>query len=252
MTALNLVARYILENLTKKRPLFVALQGPQGSGKSYLSAHLQKYLQEPPYSLRVAVLSIDDLYLPHEELASLASSYPLNPLWKGRGQPGTHDIGLGVQILSALQAGDGIVELPRFDKSLFMGEGDRLPMDGTGTTVVQPPRLDVIILEGWCVGFSSISDEDLLARWNGVWKSEREKLGLGLDEVGRLVDVKAINDKLKNYRQLWAFFDIFVKVNLQYFVSAFSANVQITTISLNQKHHHLVTCRDMPWFINGV
>ncbi|PPQ64947.1 hypothetical protein CVT26_015667 [Gymnopilus dilepis] len=212
MTALELISGFILEHLEERRPLFVALQGPQGSGKSTLSARLQSDLQAPPHSLRVAVLSIDDLYLPHEGLVSLATSHSGNILWKGRGQPGTHDVDLGVQILSALKHGDSPVELPRFDKSAFGGEGDRLPMDGSGPTIKQPPPVDVVIFEGWCVGFNPISDEELLSRWNGEWKDEKQKLGLKSDQMGRLDDIKAINEKLKDYLRLWSYVDIFVQL----------------------------------------
>ncbi|KDR75700.1 hypothetical protein GALMADRAFT_68525 [Galerina marginata CBS 339.88] len=211
MSSLELVAQYVLEKLQEKRPLFVAIQGPQGSGKSFLSSRLQSYLEATPHTLRVAVLSIDDLYLPHDDLVSLAASNPENFLWQGRGQPGTHDVDLGVQILSALKAGNNVVELPRFEKSLFEGEGDRLPIDGSGPVVTQPPTLDVVILEGWCVGFQPISDEELLSRWNGVWKLERERLGLGEVQMGRLVDVQAINDKLHLYLRLWDFFDVLIQ-----------------------------------------
>lgn len=212
MTALKLIAQYILGKLSEHRPLFVAIQGPQGSGKSYLATHLRSLLQEPPHSLRVAVLSIDDLYFPHKDLVLLAASNSENLLLNGRGQPGTHDVDLGVQILSGLKTGSRTIELPRFDKSLHSGKGDRLPIDGTGTLVVQPPQLDVVIFEGWCVGFHPISDEELLSRWSGVWESERQKLKLGFDQVCRLADVKTINDNLKQYLRLWSFFDVFVQV----------------------------------------
>jgi D-glycerate 3-kinase len=40
--------------------------------------------------------------------------------------------------------------IPRFDKSLFNGKGDRLEKD-KWTNVNYP--LDILILEGWCLGF---------------------------------------------------------------------------------------------------
>ena len=214
MTAVKLAANHILGQLTEQRPLFVAVQGPQGSGKSYLSAKIQDYLCVPPHSLHVVVLSIDDLYLPHGDLVSLAAAQSQNILWQGRGQPGTHDIDLGVKTLSALKAGGHKVELPQFDKSLFAGEGDRLPVGDDRIIVVeQPPPLDIVIVEGWCVGFHPISEDELLSRWNGVWRIERKKLGLGEEEMGKLEDVKAINHELKDYLRLWAFFDVFVQVD---------------------------------------
>src|SRR6266571_3929252 len=169
-TTLGLASQHIIKHLGNKRPLFAALQGPQGSGKTFLAAQLQTRLQSPPHSLRITVLSIDDLYLPHKDLVSLAASE--NVLWKGRGLPGTHDIDLGVKIFSNLVSRDNSFELPRFDKSLFNGEGDRLPMDGTGPVIIQPPPVDVVILEGWLVGFHPISIDELLSRWHGVWKDE--------------------------------------------------------------------------------
>lgn len=207
----ELAAQHVLYHLGQKRPLFVAIQGPQGSGKSYLAGNLQSILESPPHSLRVAVLSIDDLYLPHNELVELSKSG--NVLWKGRGQPGTHDVALGVDILEGLRSGERQVELPRFDKSLHNGEGDRLPLDGTGTIIKQPPQLDVVILEGWFVGFSSITQDEINTRWTGVWKEEREKLGLSEDEMGTIDDIRAVNSKLKEYEELWKYFDVFLQVN---------------------------------------
>jgi len=158
------------------------------------------------------VFSIDDLYLSHEALVSLAAAHPQNILWQGRGQPGTHDIDLGVQTLSALKAGDHRVRLPQFDKSLFAGEGDRLPLDDDRVVVVeQPPLLDIVILEGWCVGFHPISEEALLSRWD-VWTLERKKLELRGEDLGTLDDVKAINHILKDYLRLWTFFNVFVQL----------------------------------------
>ena len=214
MTAVEFAVSHILGQLTEQRPLFVALQGPVGSGKSYLSAELQKYFSAPPHLLHVAVFSIDDLYLPHGDLVSLAAAHPHNILWQKRGQPGTHDIDLGVKTLSALKAGDHKVELPQFDKSLFAGGGDRLPVGDDRIIVVeQPPLLDIVIVEGWCVGFHPISEAELLSRWNGVWKIERKKLGLEAEEIGNLEDLKAINHELKNYLRLWTFFDVFIQVD---------------------------------------
>lgn len=85
-------------------------------------------------------------------------------------------------------------------------------MDGSGTIVSQPPLVDIVILEGWCVGFQAISSDDLYRRWNGIWKEEREKLSLTEDKVGKKIDVENVNEKLKGYASLWTFFDIFVQL----------------------------------------
>ncbi|KJA27791.1 hypothetical protein HYPSUDRAFT_34939 [Hypholoma sublateritium FD-334 SS-4] len=239
MTTVELTAQYIVSHLTPQRPLFVAIQGPQGSGKSYITAELGKYLQAPPYSLRVVSLSIDDLYLPHEALVSLARANSENVLWQGRGQPGTHDVDLGVRVLSGLQKASDSIELPRFDKSLHSGAGDRLPIDGTGVIVRQPPTIDVVIFEGWCVGFRSISREDLLSRWNGVWKRERVRLSVQEEETGRLADIEAVNERLKDYERLWDFFDCFIKLSSESPGSEIQSKYSVVYKWRLQQEHHM-------------
>jgi D-glycerate 3-kinase len=205
---MDAIVAHVLQRVAHSpHPVFVAVQGPQGSGKTYLSAQLKSLL---PQSLNVALLSVDDLYLPHHSLVALAADHPDNPLLSGRGQPGTHDIKFGEQLLSQLKSQLGRIELPRFDKSLFNGEGDRLPMGLNDATFVQSP-VHVVILEGWCVGFHSISEEDLHCKWAGVW--QEEKAMLGLSNTLREVDISFVNDKLKEYEPMWSFFDVFIQVS---------------------------------------
>ncbi|KAF5348703.1 hypothetical protein D9758_006779 [Tetrapyrgos nigripes] len=212
LPAVQHIAKHILRHLAdhSQRPLFVAVQGPQGSGKSFLTGLVHSYLSDEPHRLRVASLSIDDLYLPHDGLKDLAETHPQNPLWRGRGQPGTHDVALGMELLKSLKSGVKEVEIPRFEKSLFNGEGDRLPLDGSGV-VVKPP-LDVIIMEGWCNGFYPISREELEKRWNGVWKDVKDSLKMDDGIVGTRENVEEVNDALFSYVDLWSFFDVFVQI----------------------------------------
>ena len=121
-------------------PLVVGLCGPQGSGKSTLAALLVERLQAR--GLKVAALSIDDLYLTRAERLDLARD--AHPLLATRGVPGTHDVALGLSTLDAL-ARPGDVALPRFDKAA----DDRAPR--TDWPVFAGPA-DVVLLEGWCVG----------------------------------------------------------------------------------------------------
>ncbi|KAG8221291.1 P-loop containing nucleoside triphosphate hydrolase protein [Butyriboletus roseoflavus] len=197
---------------SKYPPLFVGVQGPQGSGKTFLTSRLRSLLAEPPYSLSVAVLSIDDLYLPHAGLRVLVETHPRNRLLHGRGQPGTHDVEIGNEILKALKVingaeggrGPGQVELPVFDKSLFDGEGDRAPQ----SQVVRGP-VDVVVLEGWCVGFYPVRREVVEARWHQPVP--------GLDDFDiqafvSLEDVLEVNDLLTAYVEWWRAFDAFIQI----------------------------------------
>ena len=219
------MSSHVLQQLYRRRSqthddsdiLFVAVQGPQGSGKTFLTSSLRDALTSTPRSLTVAVLSIDDLYLSHAELIALARDNPHNRLLQGRGQPGTHDVKLGTQILTQLKHINELdsppVQIPSFDKSLFSGEGDRA---ATGMTVCRP--VDVVILEGWCVGFYPTTQEEISERW------AMPVQGLGEDFFGkrgfRKEDVVEINERLKEFLEWWKFFDTFIQVGLvdHYFV----------------------------------
>src|SRR6185437_8649015 len=77
-------------------PLVLGLCGAQGSGKSILARSLADRFASR--GRRVAVLSLDDLYLTKAERSRLAQE--VHPLLGTRGVPGTHDVALGLQILN--------------------------------------------------------------------------------------------------------------------------------------------------------
>ena len=113
-------------------PLVVGVQGVQGSGKSRLCADLERAFGD---DVRVAVLSLDDFYLPRTQLGGAV-----------RGPPGTHDVQLLAETISRLREGKSAC-LPVFDKGCMQGMGDRV-----GWRTVHGP-VDIILVEGWCVGF---------------------------------------------------------------------------------------------------
>ena len=169
---------------------------------SYLSSH----------GIKVAVLSLDDLYLPHAGLVSLASLHPDNLLLRGRGQPGTHDIALGLRCLEALK---GIneegreVELPVFDKSRFGGEGDR----SSETTRVRG-QIDIVMLEGWMMGFYPLNSADLSNKY--ALKALSTPPTDGTEPpfflAHKLDHLQGINKSLKEYAPMWSYFDCFVQM----------------------------------------
>ena len=170
--------------------------------------------EHPPY--RVATLSIDDLYLPRAQLRALASAHPDNPFLRGRGLPGTHDIPLGLSLLRSLKdinrtrADD--IRIPRFDKSLFDGEGDRLPE--SEWTPVQGP-LDVVLLEGWCVGFYPQSQQYIEERINEVPAVLDGTLDTSAYSLEHVLDM---NQRLAEYIKWWDLFDICVQVRSRAFL----------------------------------
>jgi D-glycerate 3-kinase len=142
-------------------PAFVVgICGPQGSGKSTTVRVVAALLEAR--GLTVAVLSLDDLYLPRADREALARD--VHPLLRTRGVPGTHDVALGLALLDGL-AREGATALPRFDKA----SDDRAPAE-TWPIVAGP--VDVVLFEGWCVGARPEPPEALAAPVNAL---ERER-----------------------------------------------------------------------------
>ncbi|WP_414714477.1 kinase [Sphingomonas sp.] len=165
------------------RPLILGICGSQGSGKSTLARGLAARL-----GVRAAILSLDDLYLGKAARAALARD--IHPLLATRGVPLTHDVALGCAILDAVKAGKPI-RLPRFDKA-----SDE-PLPEAQWEVVDSP-LDLLILEGWCVGAAAQADADLDAPVNDLERAE--------DPGG--IWRRAVNDALAGpYQALFARID---------------------------------------------
>ena len=72
-----------------------AIAGLQGCGKSTLATQVAALARER--DLRVATLSIDDVYLGRRERQRLARN--VHPLLVTRGPPGTHDLALACETL---------------------------------------------------------------------------------------------------------------------------------------------------------
>ncbi len=115
------------------------------------------------------MLSLDDLYLSHDQRAELARQ--VHPLFAVRGVPGTHDIQQGIDLLDAVKAGQSVV-LPRFDKATDN------PAPRAQWSVVDG-ALDVLIFEGWCVGtrpqdaralIDPVNDLEAQRDPNGRWR----------------------------------------------------------------------------------
>ncbi|WP_198507405.1 hypothetical protein [Mariprofundus ferrinatatus] len=171
----------------QEKSLVIGINGAQGSGKSTIAGILSIILRESGY--RVAVLSIDDLYLTHLERQKLSES--VHPLFKTRGVPGTHDVDLGIETINRLKSWKGEVAIPRFDK----GIDDRLPVDQW--TYCRAP-VDFILFEGWCVSTPPQTQDELVEPMNSL-EAQEDK-----DGVWR----RAVNDLLsKQYQKLFDMID---------------------------------------------
>lgn len=135
----------------------VAVNGPQGSGKSSLCASAVEALAAA--GVRAVTLSIDDVYLPYDAQRALAAARPGDPYLELRGYPGTHDIALGCSVIDALVAdrGDGVA-VPAYDKSARGGRGDRAP-ESSWRVATGP--FDLVLFEGWMLGFAPVEVDAL-------------------------------------------------------------------------------------------
>ena len=158
------IADWIATRLRPGVPLLLGINGAQGTGKSTLADFLCLALRQSA-DRNIAVLSIDDFYLTRSERQQLAAE--IHPLLVTRGVPGTHDLPMLETCLSELRALEPGVSLalPRFDKA----RDDRA--DETSWPTVSGP-VDVVILEGWCVGSRAGSDHELHEPINALERND--------------------------------------------------------------------------------
>ncbi|MCT8127619.1 kinase [Alishewanella sp. BS5-314] len=137
-------------------PAVIGITGAQGTGKSTLASLLVTELLAQ--GMRCAAVSLDDYYLTRQARQQLAGT--VHPLLAQRGVPGTHDIGRALSDARQVLAG-AAVALPRFDKAL----DDSLPKRPAA-------QLDLLIVEGWCLGLAAEAEPGLASPVNQLEATE--------------------------------------------------------------------------------
>lgn len=180
-------------SVSPKRPLFVGVSGPQGSGKLYLAAHLVQELRQK--RLKAVALLLDDFYWPYEQQQKVTrrARDENNLLLQGRGLPGTHDLALMEKVLAQMARGEH-TSVPQYDKGAHGGVGDRAAW-------IPVPPVDVVVVEGWFCGFRSVGQGDFEAKWARASSIVRQH---------QRRHVEALNARLRDYERIWAYFDCFV------------------------------------------
>lgn len=178
----------------KDGPFVLGLSGLQGSGKSTWADALKKHLQQH-CSLQAKVISLDDLYLDRHDLCRVLSG-PGSRILRTRGLPGTHDLALAVSFFNAVvntrfHGYERIVRWPAYDKSLYNGQGGRTAID-TWKAVNLDRDLDVLIFEGWCLGFQPLRDEEVEQLW-------REDILLQSGNTGASLQLNPLTHALHNH-----------------------------------------------------
>ncbi|HEY9906422.1 MAG TPA: glycerate kinase [Thermosynechococcaceae cyanobacterium] len=162
---------------TLEQPLVQGILGGQGTGKTTLSRILTLLLRS--LGDTTVSLSIDDLYKTYAERQHLQT---LDPRLRWRGPPGTHDVALGLRVLEELRQGQAA--LPRFDKSLHNGAGDRVASEPVA-------GIDIVLFEGWFVGAQPVDPQ--------VFDNPPEPIVTAADRSFAC----DINANLREYLPLW-------------------------------------------------
>ncbi|KAI9264417.1 P-loop containing nucleoside triphosphate hydrolase protein [Sporodiniella umbellata] len=187
------------------QPMIVGISGCQGSGKTTLCHTLSYLLKQEPYRLNVVNFSLDDVYLNHQDQRKLSQTYPKNKLYQQRGQAGSHDLKIAVQTLDALVQNQSQVLIPVYDKSLFDGQGDRVPQEHWKRALAP---IDIVLFEGWMLGFKPLP-ETLL---ESTLRDKKETCPV-FDSLS-LGDLQTMNTALKQYEtEIYPYFNSFIHLS---------------------------------------
>ncbi|KAI1152091.1 putative Uridine/cytidine kinase [Nemania diffusa] len=202
---------FILERLRahlasgSTRPFIIGLNGVQGVGKTTLVRRLAETLRQDE-GLESLVCSIDDFYLAHDDQVALAASMPDNMLVQVRGEPGTHDMDLAKDFFAAILS-NSATRVPQYDKSLFSGQGDRLPPSSwPEVNAARQPKVQVVIFEGWCVGFRPLTPFEVASKYNAPSRTLKSH---------DLAHLQFVNEKLGAYDAITDLFDAFIHVDAE-------------------------------------
>jgi len=121
----------------------IGISALPGTGKTTLGNWLEAMSLN--FNFKIAVISIDDFYLPSDEMKLAIKNNPWNV---SRGFPGSHSVKLMYEKLLYWKI-KGELNVPVFDKSLRNGLGDR-----SSWRLDNP---DLVILEGWFLGIEPCS-----------------------------------------------------------------------------------------------
>ena len=132
---------YKLQNNSPDRKI-MGISALPGTGKTTLGKWLEAISLK--FNFKISVISIDDFYLPSDEMNIAIKNNPWNV---SRGFPGSHSVDLMYEKLLNWKI-NGELNVPVFDKSLRNGLGDR-----SHWRLDNP---DLLILEGWFLGIEPL------------------------------------------------------------------------------------------------
>ena len=161
----------------------IGISALPGTGKTTLGNWLEAISLKLDF--KIAVISIDDFYLPSDEMKLAIKNNPWNV---SRGFPGSHSVKLMHDKLLNWKI-SGELNVPVFDKSLRNGLGDR--------SYWRSDNPDLLIIEGWFLGVEPLSiDIDEQQQIKSLNLSHHESIYRS-----------NIQKNLRSYKDVWGLLD---------------------------------------------
>ena len=170
------------DNFSERK--IIGISALPGTGKTTLGKWLEAISLK--LNFKIAVISIDDFYLPSDEMKVAIKNNPWNV---SRGFPGSHSVKLMNEKLLNWKI-NGELNVPVFDKSLRNGLGDRSHW--------RFDNPDLLIIEGWFLGIKPLYG-DINVNYHNI-----DSLELNSQELSyRYI----IQKNLKKYLDVWSLID---------------------------------------------
>ena len=170
------------DNFSERK--IIGISALPGTGKTTLGKWLEAISLK--LNFKIAVISIDDFYLPSDEMKIAIKNNPWNV---SRGFPGSHSVKLMNEKLLNWKI-NGELNVPVFDKSLRNGLGDR-----SHWRFDSP---DLLIIEGWFLGIKPFYG-DINVNYQNI-----DSIELNSNELSyRYI----IQKNLKKYLDVWSLID---------------------------------------------
>ena len=160
----------------------IGISALPGTGKTTLGNWLEAMSLKLKF--KIAVISIDDFYLPSDEMKLAICDNPWNV---SRGFPGSHSVRLMYEKLLGWKL-NGELNVPVFDKSLRNGLGDRSHW--------RTDKPDLLIVEGWFLGIQPLT----------IDINDQKVISNSLSSHEYLYRSK-IQKNLKDYLEIWNLID---------------------------------------------
>ncbi len=160
----------------------IGISALPGTGKTTLGKWLESISLK--LNFKIAVISIDDFYLPSQEMKLAIKN---NPWGVSRGFPGSHSVKLMYEKLLNWK-NSGELSVPVFDKSLRNGLGDRSHW--------RFDNPDLLIIEGWFLGIEPLTFYNNDGLINSTELSPQE-----------ISYRQTIQNKLFDYLKVWSLID---------------------------------------------